>query len=236
TIGALQGMRTRATVHALRDDANGIRSRLTYQRPSRCACRPGASEVKSEVRTVNARTLQRFISIGSVITILALLGAPTLAVDTATIDTEVSKTLERFYALAENNKALAQNAAAVLVFPSITKAGAGIGGEHGDGALQENGKTVGYYSISGASIGLTLGVSRHSQVILFQTPQARDKFLNSKDWSVGADTSVAVVKKGAGGTYDTQTLSKPVLAFVFGEKGLMGDASLQGAKISKIAK
>jgi hypothetical protein len=26
------------------------------------------------------------------------------------------------------------------------------------------------------------------------------------------------------------------LAFVFGEKGLMGDASLQGAKISKIAK
>jgi lipid-binding SYLF domain-containing protein len=43
------------------------------------------------------------------------------------------------------------------------------------------------------------------------------------------------VKKGAGGTYDTQTLSKPVLAFVFAEKGLMGDASLQGAKISKIA-
>jgi hypothetical protein len=30
-------------------------------------------------------------------------------------------------------------------------------------------------------------------------------------------------------------MKKPVLAFVFGEKGLMGDASLQGAKISKIA-
>jgi hypothetical protein len=30
-------------------------------------------------------------------------------------------------------------------------------------------------------------------------------------------------------------LRKPVLAFVFGEKGLMGDASLQGGKISKIA-
>jgi hypothetical protein len=29
-------------------------------------------------------------------------------------------------------------------------------------------------------------------------------------------------------------LKKPVQVFVFGEQGLMGDASLQGAKISKI--
>jgi len=176
------------------------------------------------------------ISTLAVTALVALIGSVAFAVDTAAIDSQVTATLDKFYGLSEKNKYLADNAAAVLVFPSITKAGVGVGGEHGDGALLQNGKTIGYYSISGASIGLTLGVSRHSQVILFQTPQARDKFLNSKDWSVGADTSVAVVKKGAGGTYDTQTLSKPVLAFVFGEKGLMGDASLQGAKISKIAK
>jgi lipid-binding SYLF domain-containing protein len=165
----------------------------------------------------------------------ALIGTVALAVDTATVDKQVSAALDKFYGLNDRNKYLADNAAAVLVFPRITKIGAGIGGEHGDGALLEGGKTVGYYSISGGSVGLTLGVSRHSEVILFQTPQARDKFLNSKDWALGADTSVAVVKKGAGGNYDTQTLSKPVLAFVFGEKGLMGDASLQGSKISKIA-
>jgi lipid-binding SYLF domain-containing protein len=166
----------------------------------------------------------------------ALIATVALAVDTAAIDTQVSGTLDRFYSLNDRNKYLADNAAAVLVFPSVTKAGAGVGGEHGDGALLQGGKTVGYYSVSGASIGVTLGVSRHSEVVLFQTPQARDKFLNSKDWSIGADASVAVAKTGAGGRYDTQTLSKPVLAFVFAEKGLMGDASLQGAKISKIAK
>ena len=165
----------------------------------------------------------------------ALLGMSALAADTAAIDKQVAATLERFYALADRNQYLAQNAAAVLVFPSITKAGIGVGGEHGDGALQENGKSVGYYSISGASIGLTLGVSHHSEVILFQTPGARDKFVKGSSWSIGADASVAVMKKGAGGDYDSETLKKPVLAFVFGEKGLMGDASLQGAKISKIA-
>jgi lipid-binding SYLF domain-containing protein len=165
----------------------------------------------------------------------ALVGTVALAVDTAAIDKQVSATLEKFYGLNSKNKSLADNAAGVLVFPSITKAGVGIGGEHGDGALLQKGKSVGYYSVSGASIGLTLGVARHSQVILFNTPEALDKFVNGKDWSVGADASVAVVKTGAGGTYDTQTLSKPVLAFVFGEKGLMGDASLTGAKISRIA-
>jgi len=125
-------------------------------------------------------------------------------------------------------------AAGYAILPGVGEGGFIIGGEHGDGALQEGGKTVGYYSISGASIGLTFGLSHHSEVILFNTPQARDKFVNGSDWSVGADTSVAVMKQGAGGDYDTQSLSKPVNVFVFGEKGLMGDASLGGAKISKI--
>jgi lipid-binding SYLF domain-containing protein len=172
--------------------------------------------------------------VGLIAAAAAAFTTASLALDTAATDKAVAATLDRFYAQGDQNKYLVQNAAAVLVFPSITKAGAGLGGEHGDGALLENGKTLGYYSVSGASIGLTLGVSRHSEVIIFNTPAARDKFVNSGDWSIGADASVAVMKKGAGGAYDSATLKKPVLAFIFGEKGLMGDASLQGAKISKI--
>lgn len=172
---------------------------------------------------------------GSIATVFLLISMMAWALDTASLDTQVSATLDKFYALSPQHKPLADKAAAVLVFPDITKGGIGIGGEHGDGALLENGKTVGYYSISGASVGLTLGLSHHSQVILFNTPQARDKFVNSSNWSIGADASVAVMKKGAGGTYDTQSLSKPVNVFIFGERGLLGDASLGGAKISKIA-
>lgn len=183
---------------------------------------------------MKAKSLVSFISIGTIATVVALTGTAALALDTAALDKQVAATLDRFYALSKDNQFLAQNAAAVLVFPSITKAGIAVGGEHGDGGLLENGKTVGYYSISGASIGLTLGVARHSEVILFNTPEARDKFVKGSDWAIGADTSVAVMKTGAGGVYDTQTLKKPVLAFVFGERGLMGDASLKGAKISKI--
>jgi len=183
---------------------------------------------------MKAKSLLSFVSIGAIATVIALIGTAALALDSAALDRQVAATMDHFYALAKDNQSLAQKAAAVLVFPRITKAGIGVGGEHGTGALLESSKTVGYYSISGGSIGLTLGAARHSEVILFNTPEARDKFVKGSDWSIGADTSVAVIKSGAGGVYDTQTLSKPVLAFVFGEKGLMGDASLKGAKISKI--
>jgi lipid-binding SYLF domain-containing protein len=162
---------------------------------------------------------------------LALVATAALAADTAAINAKVPATLAKFYALSSNNKILVHGAAAVLVFPDVTKGGIGVGGEHGDGVLQEKGKNVGYYSISGASIGATFGLSHHSEVIVFNTPASRDKFLNGGDWSIGADASVAVMEKGA----STQSADKPVFVFVFGERGLMGDASLAGAKISKIA-
>ena len=175
-----------------------------------------------------------FASMG-ILAALTLMGTWALAADTATIDKHVAAAMERFDGLSAKHSDLVAHAAGVLVFPSITKAGVGIGGEHGDGSLSVAGKNAGYYSISGASIGLTLGASRHSEVILFNTQQALDKFTKGGDWSIGADTSVAVMKTGAGGDYDIETLHKPVMVFVFGEKGLMGDASLKGAKISKIA-
>ena len=105
----------------------------------------------------------------------ASLGTVALALDTAALDKEVSATLDKFYTLNDQNKTLAEHAVGILVFPEVTKAGVGVGGEHGKGALLEKGKTVGYYSTSGASIGLTLGASKHSEVVLFNTQEALDK-------------------------------------------------------------
>jgi lipid-binding SYLF domain-containing protein len=166
---------------------------------------------------------------------VALWGAAASAAPTPEIDAGVQAALTRFYAQDPGHRELAHKAAAVLVFPRVTKAGVGVGGEYGEGALEVHGKTVGYYKVTGASAGATLGAARRSEVILFMTDEARDKFLNSRDWTVGVDAGVAVVK-GAGAQLDTETLRKPVVAFVFGEQGLIADVSLEGAKVSKLAK
>jgi len=159
-----------------------------------------------------------------------------LAANKAEIDANVNATVSQFESLNPNHASLLNRAAGVLIFPRVTKAGAGVAGEHGQGVLQVKGKTVGYYSVASASVGLTLGVAKHSEIIVFTTQNALDKFVNSKGWSVGADAGIAVVSAGAGGEYDTQTLTRPILGFVFGEKGLIADVSLEGSKINRIEK
>lgn len=154
----------------------------------------------------------------------------------AQIDQQVTRSLKKFYGYSPKHRELANRAAGMLVFPRVTKAGAGIAGEYGEGALRVKGKTVGYYSVGGASIGLTLGVAEHSEIIMFMTPKALEQFTGSKGWTVGTDAAVAVVSKGASGQYDAETLKKPILGFVFGERGLMGDLSFEGSKITKIGK
>ena len=120
------------------------------------------------------------------------------------------------------------------MFSHVAKGGIGVGGAFGEGVLRIKGATVDYYSVGAASVGLTLGFAKHSEVIMFMTQDALDKFTRSDGWSVGADTAVALVSQGAGGQYDSATVGKPILGFVFGEKGLLGDLSFKGTKITKI--
>jgi lipid-binding SYLF domain-containing protein len=150
------------------------------------------------------------------------------------INKRVSVTLLHFNTINPANKTLSDKAAGVLVFPRVTKGGIGVAGEFGEGVLQVNGKTVGYYSVGAASVGLTLGLAKHSEIIMFMTQDSLDKFVSSEGWSIGADAGITVVSGGASGSYDTQTQQKPILGFVFAEKGLIGDLSLEGSKISKI--
>jgi lipid-binding SYLF domain-containing protein len=160
--------------------------------------------------------------------------AASFAASETQIDTRVSETLVNFNSINPENKVLGDKAAGVLVFPRVMKGGVGVGAEFGEGVLQVNGKTVGYYSVGAASVGLTLGLAKHSEIIMFMTQDSLNKFTSSDGWSIGADAGITVVSGGASGTYDTQTQQKPILGFVFAEKGLIGDLSFEGSKISKL--
>ena len=160
--------------------------------------------------------------------------AASFAASETQIDTRVSETLHYFNSINPENRVLGDKAAGVLVFPRVMKGGVGVGAEFGEGVLQVNGKTVGYYSVGAASVGLTLGLAKHSEIIMFMTQDSLNKFTSSDGWSIGADAGITVVSGGASGTYDTQTQQKPILGFVFAEKGLIGDLSFEGSKISKL--
>src|ERR1700690_335267 len=125
-----------------------------------------------------------------------LLSSVSFAATKAQIDERTHHTMQEFYQLNPAHRDLVARAKGVLVFPHVTKGGVGVGGEFGEGALRIDGKDVAYYSISSASVGLTLGLAKHKEVILFMTQEALDKFQSGHGWTVGADTNVAVLSKG----------------------------------------
>ena len=119
--------------------------------------------------------------------LLALSGATSQAASKDELDAEVREAVANFYQHTSAGKELAAKASGMLVFPNVIKAGVGIGGEFGEGALLVGGKTTAYYNIASASIGFQLGAQARSQIVLFMTPGALAKFRNSKGWKAGVD-------------------------------------------------
>ena len=166
----------------------------------------------------------------------ALLVLPAEAASRQEIDAKATEALQRFYQHSSAGKELAQRAAGVLIFPEVYKAGIGIGGEYGEGALRVAGTTVDYYSTAAASIGFQLGAQIKSQIILFMTPEALNRFRQSDGWEAGVDGSVAIADMGVGGTIDSNTLQAPIIGFIFSNKGLMYNLTLEGSKFTRMNK
>ena len=167
---------------------------------------------------------------------MALFAAPAAhAASAAEIDREVDEALVEFEKI-DGAKAFLGIAKGMLVFPKVYKAGIGIGGEYGEGALRIGGKTVDYYSTAAASVGFQLGAQAKSIVILFIDAEALEKFRASEGWKVGVDGSVALVDLGVGKAVDTTNIKDPVVGFVFGQKGLMYNLTLEGSKFTKLDK
>ena len=161
---------------------------------------------------------------------------PAQAATKSEIESKIDGTLSRFYQEVSNGKDLIKKAKGVLIFPAVYKAGIGIGGEYGEGALQIHGKSADYYSTAAASIGLQLGAQKKSIIVVFTQNEALEKFRLSSGWKAGVDASIAVIAVGAGGSMDTSKLNQPVIAFVMDQKGLMYNLTLEGAKFTKLNK
>ena len=151
----------------------------------------------------------------------------------AEINRAVDQTIATLYSSVPGSRELVAKATGVLVFPSVYQAGFGIGGEYGEGALRVNGVTTGYYSTAAGSFGFQAGAQSKALVYLFMTQEALDKFQKSSGWTAGADASVSLIKLGANGTIDSNSVSNSVNAFALTNAGLFGGVSLNGSKISK---
>ena len=157
-----------------------------------------------------------------------------MAAGAAEIGRDANASLQQLYANVPAAKALGAKANAILVFPKVTKAGLGVGGQFGEGALLQKGTAVAYYSTAGASIGLQAGAQQFGYVMFFMTPNALAQLNKADGFEVGVGPTVVVVDEGKAKNLTTTTAKDDIYAFIFGQKGLMAGLGIQGNKITKI--
>ncbi len=150
------------------------------------------------------------------------------------IDIEVDAALKSFTLNVSGGQQFLNSARGVLVFPSVLKGGFVVGGEYGEGALLVGGKTVDYYNTASASIGFQLGAQAKTIIMVFMDDYALHKFRASDGWEAGVDGSVALVEWGAAKNLSTTKVQDPIIGFVFNNKGLMYNLTVEGSKFSKI--
>jgi lipid-binding SYLF domain-containing protein len=171
------------------------------------------------------------------VTALLTVGAQTAFAESAKeISRNARRALDLLCKSEQSAKLLRKEARAILVFPSIYKAGFIVGGQGGDGALFKKDKAIGYYRSVAASYGLQAGAQKFGYALFFMNDAALEYLDKSDGWEIGVGPSIVVVDAGAGKALTTTTGRSDVYAFIFSQKGLMAGLGIQGSKITKISK
>jgi lipid-binding SYLF domain-containing protein len=142
-----------------------------------------------------------------------------------------------------------KNSYGYAVFPTVGKAGIGIGGSYGTGQVYAQGKVTGETSLIKATFGFQLGGQAFSQMIFFEDKRAYDEFTSGEfefDASASAVAITAGVQAKAGTEGATASASagpatgaqakasyhKGMVVFVHAKGGLMYEATIGGQKFN----
>ena len=142
-----------------------------------------------------------------------------------------------------------KNAYGYAVFPTVGKAGIGIGGSYGTGQVYRGGKVTGEVSLIKGSIGFQLGGQAFSEMIFFEDKRAYDEF-TSGNFEFDATASAVAITAGVQASAGTEGASagasagpatgkqaktsyhKGMAVFTHAKGGLMYEAAIGGQKFN----
>lgn len=183
-----------------------------------------------------ATSLKAPISGAVALLLLSLLSLPALGASAAELNRDASAALQALYKRYPETRELGKSAKAILIFPSVVKAGLMVGGEYGEGVLRKGGKTASYYSTSGVSYGLQVGAQKFGYALFLMTDGAVKSLDAVEGLEIGVGPSVVVMDDGMAKKASSTTTKSDVYAFIFSQQGLMAGLGLQGNKITRLDK
>ena len=180
---------------------------------------------------------QARVKIFFVVFVIAIIGIFSISSYAATaneINASVNASLDRFVKEVKGSQEFLNAAQGVLIIPKVIEGALVVGAEYGEGALRIGGKTIAYYNIASASFGAQIGGEKKDIILVFMDKTVLKKFRNSQNWKAGVDAKVTLINVGVDESINTMKIKQPVVGFVFGQKGLMAGATLEGSKFTKM--
>jgi lipid-binding SYLF domain-containing protein len=184
------------------------------------------------------RTKESFLAFGlafaAAMPIAALTAGQAAAATAQDLNKDADQALETLYRTNPVAQSVSKQAKAMLVFPSIVKAGLVFGGAYGEGVLKRGNQVVDYYNSFSGSWGLQAGVQSYGYAVFLMNDKAIDYINKTQGWEIGVGPTVVIVNEGVAKNLSSTTLKDDAYAFIFDQKGLMAGVSIEGTKISRI--
>jgi len=117
------------------------------------------------------------------------------------------------------------NSYGFAIFPSVGRASAVLGGAYGHGEVFEQGKSIGFATLSQMTVGVQLGGQTFTEVVIFPKKRALDEFRGGKV-AFTANASAVIVKAAASGTSNFGGWT----AHAYSRGGMLLELSLGGQK------
>ena len=141
-----------------------------------------------------------------------------------------------------------ENSYGYAVFPTVGRAGIGIGGARGSGQVYVDGKHIGNSTMTQLTVGLQLGAQGYSMIVFFEDARAFEEF-TSGTFEFSAQAKAVAITAGAsatastagssagasGGRSDATTVgsyNRGLAIFTVARGGLMYEASIGGARFN----
>jgi lipid-binding SYLF domain-containing protein len=156
------------------------------------------------------------------------------ASSTTELNRDANQALQLLYSSNPAAASMGRSAKAVLIFPSIVKAGFVFGGAYGEGVLESGPKVDSYYNSFTGSWGLQAGAQSYGYVVFLMTNKAVEYIHATHGWEIGTGPTIVIVDAGIAQNLTTSTMKDDAYAFIFDQKGLMAGVSIEGTKISRV--
>jgi lipid-binding SYLF domain-containing protein len=141
---------------------------------------------------------------------------------------EAEEAIAAFKATDPDLEIFFEKAHGYAVFPSVGKAGMGIGGAYGKGVVYEQGEEIGTTTLKQVSMGFEFGGENYREIIFFEDGETLDDFKKG-NYELSAQATAVALKKGAAKNAD---FDKGVAVFTQTKGGLMFDVSVGGQKFT----